>query len=95
MQFMNIVEKLSVNSDPDYNHLISILNACLKENHFDIFQPDFTWNKLEKSSPFIKLDLFNPSVEISADYEGDYGEVARNLLDQSTGDHCKWLKTNS
>ena len=94
-EYMAYVEKLALESDPDYDYLINLLRNCLIEQQFDPVEPKYIWNQLEQNTPYIKLNLKNEAVKISADYQGDYGEECHNLVDPDTSEHCKWIKANS
>ena len=56
---MTYVEKLQIEDDPDYDFLSNLLKKCMSENKIDPNQTNFTWNRLEEITPYIKLNLHN------------------------------------
>lgn len=57
--FMNYCRKLQFTEDPDYKHILSLFEGCMKKNGWDPKVPDFIWNKnrLELEKQALKANL--------------------------------------
>jgi len=74
-EYMEYCRKLGFEEDPDYRHIIGLLERCLTRHQLDAKLLDYTWkqNRLTKDKEALKNSVLNVIKKKPKEVKGDLG----------------------